>query len=239
MATIAFLLTKGENGDDGGVKPSRAHRIDCDWSGPPQGTGVGRYPTERQLEWRYPMNAQRLSKIVWMVVILLVITTGLSQAQAPRPAVSTAAPDAALTAITPVMSYQGRLMESGSPASGTKSMTFRLYTAPSGGTRVWEEGPKSVTVTNGLFNVVLGDVTSLDASQFNQELWLEVVVGTTTLPRQKLMGAPYAFSLAPGARVTGSKPSASLLEFNNTGAGAGLQVRSAGSGIASGRPGWK
>lgn len=177
------------------------------------------------------MKGQKVFATVSVWVLLLLLAAGMSQAQGPESTGDGGTPDAIAAAITPVMSYQGRLIESGSPANGSKSMTFRLYTAASGGTKVWEEGPKTVTVSGGLFNAILGDTTPLDAGQFNQELWLEIVVGGTTLPRQKLMGAPYALSLAPGSKVTGAKAGAPLLQFANLSSGAGLQAKSAGCGL--------
>jgi hypothetical protein len=101
-------------------------------------------------------------------------------------------------------------------------MTFSLWDAQAGGSRVWWEGPKSVPVYDGLFNVVLGDTTALSVNQFDQELWLEIDVKGVTLPRQKLMGAPYAFSLAPGAQVSGSIAGDYVLEVRNWGDGPAL-----------------
>ena len=43
-------------------------------------------------------------------------------------------------------------------------MTFRLYSAASGGTPLWEEtwtGPNSVQVSDGLFNVMLGSLSAI------------------------------------------------------------------------------
>jgi hypothetical protein len=125
-------------------------------------------------------------------------------------------------AITPVMSYQGRLVEGGTPVTGPRSMTFSLYTASTAGTLIWSE-VQSVTVTNGLFQVALGSVTPFSEAalgQMYQNLWLEINVGGTILPRQQLMGAPYALSLAPGATVAGG--TARTLSVANLGSGAGL-----------------
>ena len=52
--------------------------------------------------------------------------------------------------------YQGRLQNNGSPASGTYNLTFSLFNVSSGGTAV--AGPvtnSAVTVTNGLFTVAI------------------------------------------------------------------------------------
>ena len=136
--------------------------------------------------------------------------------------------------IFPLLSYQGRLVEGGVPATGNREMTFRLWTASSQGAKVWEEGPKTVAVSKELFTVTLGDATVLPVDWFSYELWLEVEVGATTLPRQKLMGAPYAMSLAPGAQVLGSKPvgEPAVVTVQNASTGTALYVTSAGSQAA-------
>jgi hypothetical protein len=128
-----------------------------------------------------------------------------------------------------VINYQGKLFDDGSPAEGTVSMTFRLWTDVSGGTLVWVEGPKSVTVLNGIFATILGDTTALDVNAFDQALWLEVDVAGTTLPRQQLMGAPYALGLAPGANIEGAIDGGqSMLFVDNNGTGYGLLADSTG-----------
>jgi hypothetical protein len=133
--------------------------------------------------------------------------------------------------ISPVMGYQGRLLESGASANGTRSMTFRLYNLAVGGTILWGEGPESVQVTHGLFSTVLGDSVALNPNIFDQALWLEIVVEGVTLPRQPLMGSPYALSLAPNADVTGDTMSLeSLLFLTNTGSGRVINAIGNGSG---------
>jgi hypothetical protein len=149
---------------------------------------------------------------------------------------SAEAPNPGGAAITPVVSYQGRLLEGSAPVSGNRDMTFRLYTAPSAGTLVWQEGPKTIAVSSGLFYTALGDVTPFTAEVLNnldQNLWLEVTVEDVTLPRQRLMGSPYAFSLAPGADVEGSLASGqSVLKVENSGDGFALYgVGSNGFGV--------
>lgn len=108
--------------------------------------------------------------------------------------------------LTKQMTYQGRLTDGGgNPVNGPRNMVFRLYTAETGGSAIWEEAHNNVQVTNGLFNVVLGANTALDEANFHQTLWLETVVaGETLTPRQQLLGAPYAFSLVPGAVIRGT-----------------------------------
>jgi hypothetical protein len=96
-----------------------------------------------------------------------------------------------------MISYQGQLLDgSGNPVpNGTYSMTFKLYTVPTGGTSVWQE-TQSVTVTNGLFNVLLGSAGSpLSPPLFTGTTYLGVKVGSDLemTPRQQIVSVPYAF----------------------------------------------
>ena len=122
----------------------------------------------------------------------------------------------------PLISYQGRLVENGDPVTGTRTMTFRFFYSESGGTAVWTE-TKSVLVTKGMFQTNLGDTTPFSFATINkmdQNLWLEVTVGSTTMPRQLMTGSPYAFSLVPGAHIHGVTEF--LLQAVNEGTGTGL-----------------
>lgn len=98
-----------------------------------------------------------------------------------------------------VMNYQGYLENSsGQPISGTVTLRFRIYDAPSGGTNVWDETQAGVSVSNGFFNVLLGSVTPLTAAIFDSTTrYIQVSVDTgsgfTDLPRQRLGSVPYAF----------------------------------------------
>jgi len=107
--------------------------------------------------------------------------------------------------LTKQMSYQGQLTDAGgNPVDGPRNLVFRLYTADSGGTAIWEEAHNGVQVDNGLFHVALGASTELDEADFHQPLFLEIEVnGQVLSPRQPLQGAPYAFSLVPGAVLKG------------------------------------
>jgi len=108
-------------------------------------------------------------------------------------------------ALENMMLYQGRLTNAGgTPINGSRNLLMRLYTTLTGGTVIWQETHNGVQVTEGLFQVVLGQTTPLDEADFHQPLWIETVVsGQTLSPRQPLYGAPYAFSLVPGAVIKG------------------------------------
>jgi hypothetical protein len=147
---------------------------------------------------------RRMVPLVLVLLLSLAVLPAATRAQEAPPQ-SPASPEASPALIYPLFNYQGRLVEGGAPVTGSRSMTFRLWTAPSGGGTVWTEGPKTVAVSNGLFTVTLGDTSTLPLNWFAYDLWLEVQIGAVTLPRQQLMGAPYALSLAPGSQVVGSK----------------------------------
>ncbi len=99
--------------------------------------------------------------------------------------------------IDPTLSVQGILKKANGVAvdDGTYSITFRLYTQPTGGTALWSETQSSVEVSSGIYSATLGTVTPLSVA-FDQLYYLGVTVGSTELtPRVLLTSAPYALSL--------------------------------------------
>lgn len=110
-----------------------------------------------------------------------------------------------VNALNPAFSHQGRLLDdSGQPvADGNYDVMYRIYQSSSGGTAVYTD-TQTVAIENGLFTTSLGLTDTLTPTIFTVPTWLEVTVeGETLTPRQRLMGAPYAFSLASGAVVRG------------------------------------
>ncbi len=117
-------------------------------------------------------------------------------------------PLAVLAAITPQINYQGKLTDSTgvAVATGNYNFTFRLYSAASGGSPLWSEvrsGGNRVNVRNGLFSVMLGEVTAFTGIDFNQPLYLTVEVGGTAVspawdgemsPRKILGAVPAALT---------------------------------------------
>ena len=99
---------------------------------------------------------------------------------------------AAITAwATPnLVSYQGKLDRDGSPFTGTASMEFALFETETGSTSFWNE-TQSVTVTDGIFNVLLGSITELPSLPAD-ECWLEVTIDGDALPRQQITSVPYS-----------------------------------------------
>jgi len=103
------------------------------------------------------------------------------------------------------MNYQGYLTNgSGKPLDGTYDIVASLWDDAAAGVQEW--GPEThvdVEVNNGLFNLALGSITPLLPNEFDEALFLELTVGTTTLPRQPLRTTAYAYGLVPGAEVQG------------------------------------
>jgi len=157
----------------------------------------------------YLQQIGRLAGVVAIVVgaLLLVLTAPQSSSGAPgrAPAVEGAA-------ITPLISYQGRLLNptTGAPQNGTFTFVFRLYNVADGGSALWTE-TKDIAVSNGLFSTLLGDVTALPTSIFDgQNLWLGVKVGTDAeaTPRQRIAAAPYALYSDNADRLDGQDSTA-------------------------------
>lgn len=94
-----------------------------------------------------------------------------------------------------VMSYHGLLKDGqGNYLTGTYSMTFRIYSAVTGGTALWTETQPSVSASSGKFNVELGSVTALNLP-FNTQYWLSIQVGNDSemTPRIKLTSVGYSY----------------------------------------------
>ena len=103
------------------------------------------------------------------------------------------------------MNYQGYLTNiAGAPFNGTVNIVASLFDAATVGVREWgPEAHNGVAVSNGLFQLVLGDTVALLPNDFDEALFLELTVGGTVMPRQPLRASAYAFGLVPGAEVAG------------------------------------
>lgn len=104
-----------------------------------------------------------------------------------------------------LIGYQGRLTDptTGQPEpDGNYSMAFKIYDAETGGTLIWSE-TQTVSVSGGLFNVLLGSVTSLSAPVFDgTDRWLEVeVAGEILTPRQRIVSVGYAIQAQEAANA--------------------------------------
>ncbi|GAB1430413.1 hypothetical protein MASR2M18_12460 [Ignavibacteria bacterium] len=103
-------------------------------------------------------------------------------------------------------SYQGTLTDaiSGKPYSGVHTITVRLYDAPNAAKSIWSE-EHSATIEDGLFNIIVGNKTSLSLS-FDQPYYIGISIdGKPEISRVPLVSVPYSMqaeqarSLAPFA----------------------------------------
>jgi len=154
--------------------------------------------------------------------------TERSRTQAQSSASRTASSDQSANALVPgtpsrgtkaetpgLMNYQGTLTDAGGLALDTTvAMTFSIYSDSVGGAQVWTETQPSVAVTGGIFSVLLGRVSGIADTVFNDpQRWLGVQVGgdLELAPRQRIAAVGYAFRAAE----------ADTAEYARSGAGGG------------------
>jgi hypothetical protein len=137
-----------------------------------------------------------ISLLVLTGFISLILVMGGTRLLAEATAVNAGAPA--------LISYQGFVTDSSDEplADGSYTMKFALYTAESGGTKIWEETQNSVSVSNGFFSVLLGNGNCttgcpLDAGDFSDPArYLQSSIdsgsGFVDFPRQQLASAPYS-----------------------------------------------
>jgi hypothetical protein len=91
----------------------------------------------------------------------------------------------------------------GTPINGPYTMTFRLYDDPVVAGALYSETLKNVMVRDGLFTVLLGDVTPINTALFKQPLYVGIQVENDAemAPRQRLAPVPYAVQLTDGVYV--------------------------------------
>jgi hypothetical protein len=101
-------------------------------------------------------------------------------------------------AVPSTISYQGLLANSSTGAwvsDGNYNLHFALYTALTGGTKVWEEDTVGIPVEKGRFNVILGSTESLVNVPFDVPYWLSIRInGGAELPRTAFTSSPYALN---------------------------------------------
>ena len=151
------------------------------------------------------MKGQRI--LISMLVLTFLLVAGVvvwSYAQELElPGGGSAHASALGTAFT----YQGQLKSGGAPVDDICDFQFGLYDAASLGAQIGISHTESITVTNGLFTVLLNEGGQFGPNAFAGDArWLEVAVRCTgeidyaNLGRQALTAAPYAlYALSTGA----------------------------------------
>lgn len=100
------------------------------------------------------------------------------------------------------LSIQGSLKANNGQAvdNGAYALTFKLYTAQTGGTAIWTEVHPDVNIVGGIYSVELGTITPLTPA-FNVPYWLGITIGSSIelQPRTALTPAPYALGMLGSA----------------------------------------
>ncbi len=130
---------------------------------------------------------------------------------------------------SPQTNYQGKLTDNSGIAvsNGSYNVVFNLYATSTGGSPIWTEThckspdsgitcdgtgtDKRISITSGVFSVLLGSINSLSGVDFNQVLYLGVEIGgTSTAPS----GGDWDGEMSPRKRI-GVVPSAFVAKSLN------------------------
>jgi microcystin-dependent protein len=181
-------------------------------------------------------NLKRVAEVVGLACFVVLAGLGLLSLVQGEAANAVAAPASvaqsplAVTsgsaAVPLVMNYQGTLRDiDGNPFSGTYTMTFRIYNAVNDpiASALWAEEHTGVVIRDGLFNVVLGEITAISPTLFdspNRFIGVQVNASNELAPRQRFASVPYAMraDVPPGTIVAfgGTTPPAGWLLCNGT-----------------------
>lgn len=97
-----------------------------------------------------------------------------------------------------LINVQGKLSDaSGVPVNGQAQFTFVIFDAEVSGNELWREGPLTLTLTRGIYNVLLGSTATLPSTIFTSgsSRYLEITVnGETLTPRQRIVSAAYVLA---------------------------------------------
>jgi hypothetical protein len=160
------------------------------------------------------MKGYRIVVGIVAVGLLLALTMGPGLAQESQ---GRAEPQGAYSidaAVSSTITYQGMLLEDGSPVNGSRDMGFRLYEGMDCTLPELAEMPLAdVAVSDGVFSAHI----PVNYAHFNgRGVWLEVEVEGTVIGCHEVLPVPYALSLRPGALVIGQLPGEDVLFVRNT-----------------------
>ena len=140
-----------------------------------------------------------LKKSVFAIVIMF-LAAFTSNAQVPQ-----------------IINYQAMLTDAqGNPINGVRSIQFRIYNALTDGSELWTE-TQTVTITEGIFNVLLGSITPIPYNVFNGDdryISLQVESDPEMTPRKRLVSVGYAFRAYNADRVDGLSASAFVQQID-------------------------
>ncbi|UCG79173.1 MAG: hypothetical protein JSV21_04930 [Nitrospirota bacterium] len=139
--------------------------------------------------------------------------------------------------IPSLINYQGYLTDAtGVPVDRTVSIDFAIYDVSTGGTALWTESHSTVAVVNGVYNVMLGSISTLSLP-FDQQYYLGIDVDSDgeMTPRQEMGSVGQAIRAdtaelaldVPTGSISASQlqDGATLTEISdNDGTGSGLDA---------------
>ncbi len=101
--------------------------------------------------------------------------------------------------------FQGKVTDKeGAPLNGAYNITFRIYDGETGGALLWSETQAAIPVNNGIFTVLLGNVSALDLP-FDESYWLSMEVNDDgeMAPRQTISSVGYAIHAEVADSISG------------------------------------
>jgi hypothetical protein len=123
--------------------------------------------------------------------------------------------------IPQTITFQGKLLESGAAVTGSREFHFSFV-----GT-AWAEIHPAVQVTDGLYSVILGSITPIPVSVFNNNTsaTLHISVGTNALsPDITISSSPYAFKAEKADAAATASTATTALSADNADAIGGIGV---------------
>jgi hypothetical protein len=105
-------------------------------------------------------------------------------------------------AVPQQIDFQGRLTSNqGTPLTGSYKFVFSIYDAVTGGSQLWTETQDGISVTNGVYSVIIGTITPISSTAFDGTVrWIQVAVTVaggstpeTLSPRASIVSVPYAY----------------------------------------------
>ncbi len=160
--------------------------------------------------------------LVGVLTLVLLFTLGVglgwAQVQEPENVFAPQGQSRPVTAVSDEIPIQGRLTDaSGNPINGTRTITFTLYDSSVGGTMLCQD-VDNVTVTNGLFSARMGFCTASDINGQQLYLGMQVSGDAEMATRQAILPVPYAWSLRPGANISGTVSADAVVHVENSAA---------------------
>jgi len=121
-----------------------------------------------------------------------------------------ATPTLATAGINETINFQGKVtnLSGTNVTNGSYDFVFRLYKASSGGGAVWTEtwnGGSQVAVTDGVFKVALGSISTISSLDWNDDSWylsVEFNGDGEMSTRIRLTSSPYAMNAKKVAGLT-------------------------------------